>query len=51
MAPVARSKFGAPIFEPEVFRKQMYYYTEVLVILLGLYGALIVIRRPRNCAP
>jgi len=24
MAPGARSKFGAPMFEPEVFRKQMY---------------------------
>jgi len=24
MAPGARSKFGAPVFEPEVFRKQMY---------------------------
>jgi len=24
MAPGARSKFGAPIFEPEVLRKQMY---------------------------
>ena len=56
MAPEARSKFGAPIFEPEVFRKQM-YCTEVLVTLLGLFGApqsfsaLIVIRRPGNCAP
>jgi len=35
MAPGARCKFGAPIFEPEVFRKQM-YCTEVLVTLLGL---------------
>jgi len=24
MAPGARHKFGAPMFEPEVFRKQMY---------------------------
>jgi len=38
------------MFEPEVFRKQM-YCIEVLVTLLGLFGALIVIRRPRNCAP
>jgi len=36
------SKFGAPMFEPEVFRKQM-YCTEVLVTLLGLFGALIVV--------
>jgi len=38
MAPGARSKFGAPMFAPEVFRKQM-YCIEVLVILLGLFGA------------
>jgi len=50
MAPGVRSKFGAPMFEPEVFRKQM-YCTEVLVTLLGLFGALIVIRRTGNCAP
>jgi len=55
MAPGARSKFGAPMFEPEVFRKQM-YCTEV-VTLLWLFGApqsfsaLIVIWRPDNCAP
>jgi len=24
-APGARNKFGAPMFEPEVSRKQMYY--------------------------
>ena len=35
--PGARSKFGAPMFEPEVFRKQM-YCTEVRVTLLGLFG-------------
>jgi len=28
MAPGARSKFGAPMFEPEVFRKQMCKCTE-----------------------
>jgi len=49
MAPGVRSKFGAPMFEPEVFRKQM-YCTEVLVTLLGLFGAFMVIRRPGNCA-
>jgi len=47
MAPGARSKFGAPVFEPEDIRKQM-YCTEVLVTLLGLFGALIVIWRPGN---
>jgi len=50
MAPGARSKFGAPVFEPEVFRKQM-YCTEVLVAFLGLFGALIVIWRSGNRAP
>jgi len=28
MAPGARSKFGAPMFEPEVFRKQIYCIEE-----------------------
>jgi len=51
MAPRARSKFGAPIFEPEVFRKQM-NCTEVLVTLLGLFGARgIVPLHPRRYAP
>jgi len=45
------------MFEPEVFRKQM-YCIDVLVTLLGLFGALpqsfgapIAIRRPGHCAP
>jgi len=56
MVPGERSKFGTPMFEPEVFRKQM-YCTEVLVKMLGLFrapqsfDALILIRRPGNCAP
>jgi len=29
MAPGARGKFGDPIFEPEVFQKQMYYIEEI----------------------
>jgi len=28
MAPRARNKFGAPTFEPDVFRKQMYCIEE-----------------------
>ena len=40
MAPKARNKFGAPMFEPEAFRKQMYCVEEVLVTLLGLFDAL-----------
>jgi len=43
------------MFEPEVFRKQM-YCTEVLVTLLGLLGApqsfgAFMVRRLGNCAP
>jgi len=38
MVPVARSTFGAPMFEIEVFWKQMYCIEEVLVTLLGLFG-------------
>ena len=41
MAPEARSKFGAPMFEPEVFWKQMYCIeaSRVHVNMLGLFGA------------
>jgi len=38
MAPGARNKFAAPMFEPEVFRKQMYCFEKVLMTLLGLFG-------------
>jgi len=39
MAPGARSTFGASMFEPEVFRKQMCCIDEsILVTLLGLFG-------------
>jgi len=34
-----KNKFGTPMFEPEVFPKQMYCIEEVLVTLLGLFGA------------
>jgi len=46
MAPGARSKFGALMFEPEVFRKQCAVLKKVLVILLGLFSPPTVIRRP-----
>jgi len=46
MAPGTRKKFGAPIFEPEVFGKQMYCFEKVLVALWVLAPA--VIRRPEN---
>jgi len=39
MAPGARSKFGAPLFEPEAFRKKMYCIKKVLASLLGVFGA------------
>ena len=52
MAPGARSKFVAPMFEPEVFRKQIYCIEESTC---GIFGTSwyppIVIRRPGNCAP
>jgi len=59
MAPGARSKFDAPMFGPEVFRKQMQATAlkKVLVTFLGLFGtpavigAHMVIQRPGNCAP
>jgi len=38
MAPRARSRFGAPMFETEFFRKQMYVLKKVRVTLLGLFG-------------
>ena len=45
MAPVARSKFGAPMFEPQVFRKQMYCIEESTCDVVKTF------RRPGNCAP
>jgi len=63
MAPGARSKFGAPIFEPEVFRKQMYCIEECTCDIIGIFWRPRshspprsiqrprVIRRPGNCAP
>jgi len=42
MAPAARSKFDAPMFEPEVFRKQMHCTEEsrLLATWLRFVGAL-----------
>jgi len=51
MAPGARSKFGAPMFEPEVFRKQMYSIEEGTRYIVGIFSAPRVIRRTGNCAP
>jgi len=58
MAPGARSKFGAAVFEPEVFRKKMYCIEGSSSDIVGTFqrppqssGALIVTRRPGNCVP
>jgi len=50
MAPGARCKFVAPIFEREVFRKQMYstVLKNVRVTLLGLFGAPAVFQLPQS---
>jgi len=37
MAPGARCKFDAPIFEPEVFRKQMYCVEECTCDIVGIF--------------
>jgi len=57
MGPGATNKFGAPIFEPEVFRKQMYCIEESTCDIVGTlrrppqwFGWHVVIRRPGNCA-
>jgi len=39
MAHGARSKFGALMFEPVVFRKQIYCIEKVFVTLLGRFRA------------
>jgi len=53
-----RSKFGVLMFEPEVFRKQMYSTEESICEIVRRFqrppqssGAPIVIWRPGNCAP
>ena len=48
----ARSEFGAPMFEAEVFRKQMYCIEESICDYSGDFSAApAVIRRPGNCSP
>jgi len=39
MAPGARNKFGAPLFEPKVFREQIYRIKESTCDIVGLPGA------------
>jgi len=45
MAPGTRSKFGAPMFGFEVFRKQMYCIEENTCDIVWAFGAPAVIRR------
>jgi len=58
MAPGARSKFGAPMLEPKIFRKRMYCIEESTCDTVGTFrrdphsfGAPIVIRCPGHCTP
>jgi len=58
MALGTRSMFVAPMFESEVFRKQMYCIEKSPCYIVGTFrpapqsfGAQIVIRRPGTCAP
>jgi len=39
MVPGATSKFGATVFEPEVFRKQMYCIEESACDIVGAFGS------------
>ena len=50
MAPAARSKFGNPMFEPKVFRKQMNCIGESTCNIVGIFRRPpAVIQRPGNC--
>jgi len=51
MAPRARSEFGAPVFQPEVFRKHMYCIEESTCNILGAFGAPCIDSAPGNCSP
>jgi len=51
MTPGARSKFGVPVFEPEVFRKQMYCTEESTCDIVGIFAPPAVIRHSGNCVP
>ena len=45
------NKFGAPMFEPEVFWKQMYCFEKSAYDTVVTFWPLAVIWRPGNCAP
>ena len=47
-----KSTFGAPVFEPDVFRKQMRCIEENTCDIVGTFRrSPAVIRRPGNCFP
>jgi len=51
MAPGTRNKFAVPMFEPEVFLKQMCCFEKSTYDIVGTFGLPAVIQRPGNCAP
>jgi len=48
MAPGSRSNFGAPVFEPEAFRKQIYCIEESTCDIVGIFDAPAMIRHPHS---
>jgi len=51
MAPGARNKFGAPLLEPEVFRKQMHCFKKIAYDIVVTFWSPAVTRRSGDCAP
>jgi len=51
MARRARNKFGSPMFESEVSRKQMYCFEKSAYDIVVTFWSPAVIRHPGDCAP
>ena len=51
MAPGAKNKFGAPMFEPKVFWEYMYCIEEKTCTIVGTFQGPPVIRGPVYCGP
>jgi len=51
MAPGERNTFGVPLFETEVFRKQMYCFEKSAYDIVVSVWPPAVIRPSGNCAP
>ena len=49
--PGVRKKFGQPMFEPEVFQKQMYCFEKCAYGIVVTFYLPAVIRRPGYCVP